>query len=279
MTYAPRVPAFAKAAVLFCLLAAPNNAWSGVSDWELSEVHVSSAGDANLRYVELVNEVGGCLFPTSTLDLYDAQGTLLDTQGLSVITSCYGAPTYLLLATGESAEYFGVARDGNLSTQLPEAGQLCFRSSQTNYDCVRWGPVLGPIFDLFGPVDTSAIALPDDGVSVHRFDRSHIVAADWQAAEPTPRQPNDGTVWLPPDAGPIFDAGPVYDAGPSPDAAQRPDSGPRPDARSGISNPDYLDLDPVGGASCGCQTQGQGSWGGLFLPLLLLPLRRRSVAS
>lgn len=256
-------------------MAGPTLAHAGVSDWELNEVHLSSDGDENLRYVELANEAGGCLFPTSTLDLYDASGALLDTQSLSVVTECHGAPTYLFLASPQAAMYFGVARDGNLSSQLPASGQLCFSSSQTNYDCFRWGTVTGPVPDLFGPNDTSAITPSSDGSSMVRANRTHVVAADWEIALPTPRQPNDGTVWVPPDAGVVYDAGIPPDSGPQPDAAQRSDAGPRPDARVGIREPDYLDLDTGSGASCGCQTQGRsGGWSALFA-LLLLPLRRR----
>ena len=260
---------------LACLLAGPTLAHADLSDWELSEVHLSHDGDENLRYVELANEVGGCLFPSSTLDLYDANGVLLDTQSLSTITTCHGAPTYLLLATPQAATYFGVERDGNLSTPLPSSGQLCFSSSQTNYDCVRWGSVLGPVPDLFGPNDTSATTPPDDGFSIVRTSRTHIVAADWEIALPSPRQPNDGTTWEPPDAGVVYDAGTRADAGPRPDAAQRSDAGPRADAHVGVRDPDYLDLDTTGGASCGCQTESSaGPWSLLFA-LLLVPLRRR----
>ncbi len=275
MPYALGVRGAASIMGLVCLVAGAHFAHAGVADWELSEVHLSSDGDANLRYVELANEAGGCLFPTSTLDLYDAAGVLLDTQSLSVITVCHGAPTYLLLATQQAASYFGVDRDGNLSSPLPAAGQLCFSSSQTNYDCFRWGTLTDPVPDLFNATDTSAIAASADGFSMVRTDRTHVVAADWEEALPTPRQPNDGTAWIPPDAGIVYDAGVPPDAGPQPDAAQRSDAGPRPDARIGVREPDYLDLDTTGGASCGCQTQNRNRWWSLLFGLLLLPLRRR----
>ncbi|MCP4446209.1 MAG: hypothetical protein GY811_12825 [Myxococcales bacterium] len=248
---------------------------AGLSDWELSEVHRSSGGDASLRYVELVNEEGGCLFPASTLDLYDSTGQLLDTQSLTVITVCHGAPTYLLLATSQAASYFGVSRDGNLSTAIPDAGQLCFSSSQTNYDCFRWGGVTGPVPDLFGASDTSAIAPSADGQSMVRVTSTHIVAADWVSAGPSPRQPNDGSVWDAPDAGVVFDAGPTLDAGPQPDARGRSDSGPRPDAGAAVRDPEYLDLDTAGGASCGCQNSDGGGPGIALLSLLLLFAMRR----
>jgi hypothetical protein len=275
MLYASGVRGILSIVGLVCLLAAPKFANAELSDWEVNEVHLSSDGDANLRYVELANEAGGCLFPTSTLDLYDASGVLLDTQSLSVITVCHGAPTYLLLATPQAASYFGVEKDGNLSSPLPSSGQVCFSSSQTNYDCFRWGSVTDPVPDLFGPNDTSAITPSTDGSSMIRVDRTHVVAADWEVALPTPRQPNDGTVWIPPDAGVVYDAGVPPDAGPAPDATQRSDAGPRADARVGVRDPDYLDLDTTGGASCGCQTQGRAGHWSLLFGLLLLPLRRR----
>ena len=203
---------------------------------------------------------------------------LLDTQGLTVVTVCHGAPTFIVLATSEAASYFGVPRDGNLSAALPASGQLCFSSSQTNYDCFRWGSVTGPVPDLFGASDTSAIAVAGDGASMVRVSRTHIVAEDWEIAAPTPRQPNDGSAWLPPDAGAIVDAGVTYDAQPRSDAAERSDAGARPDARIGVGNPEYLDLDAVGGASCGCQSSGREHWGSWGLVVLLLPLRRRRAA-
>lgn len=106
--------ALASLAALAVSIIGPNNALAGVEDWELSEVHPQSDGDPQLRFVELVDYSGGCLFPTSTLDLYDSQGTLVDILSLALVTTCFGAPTYLLLATTQAANYFGVDRDLNL---------------------------------------------------------------------------------------------------------------------------------------------------------------------
>jgi MYXO-CTERM domain-containing protein len=254
-----------------------SNALAGVEDWELSEVHPQSQGDPQLRFVELVNLVGGCLFPSSTLNLYDSDGVLLDIISLATVTTCYGAPTYLLLSTPEAAAYFGVDKDGNLAPELPSSGQLCFSSSSTHYDCVRWGSVTTPVVDLFGSSDTTTTAVPGDGISLSREQSSHVVIDDWALTSPTPRAPNDGSVWIPPDAGPLPDASPIADAGPPSDAARRSDSGPGPDARPDAQNTRYLDLDAVGGADCGCQSsRGQGGVSFLFVFLaLVLGARRR----
>lgn len=275
MTYSRTVLRTAGIAVFATLIGGAGVARAGLADWELSEVHLAAEGNEDLRYVELANEVGGCLFPSSTLDLYDASGTLIDTQALTITTVCHGAPTYILLATSAASEHFGVPRDGTLSSPLPTSGQLCFSSSLTDYDCFRWGTVTTPIPDLFGANDTSAIAAAGDGEAMARVDRTHVVANDWSIGAPTPRQPNDGTVWSPPDAGVIVDAGGLADARPRPDAAERSDAAPRADARAGIGNPDYLDLDTVGGASCGCTSTGQRGWGTGLLFLVLLPMVRR----
>jgi MYXO-CTERM domain-containing protein len=266
-------------ASLLLIVGSRQSAHAGVEDWELSEVHPQSEGDPQLRFVELVNEVGGCLFPTSTLNLYDSDALLIDIVSLATVTTCYGAPTYLLLATPEAANYFGVDKDLNLFPELPSSGQLCFSSSSTQYDCVRWGSVATPVVDLFGSSDTTTIGSPADGVSLAREQTTHVVADDWSSASPTPRAPNDGTVWIPPDAGPLPDASPLADAGPPADAARRSDAGPGPDARPDAQNTRYLDLDAVGGADCGCRSSG-GQGGGSFLLVLIAMLairpRRRS---
>ena len=85
----------------------------------------------------------------------------------------------------------------------------------------------------------------------------------WGEATPTPRQPNDGTSWEPPDAGVSPDAAPPIDAGPPVDAGRRTDAAPRPSLDAGNSR--YLDLDTVGGASCGCQSGQASGAGGLAL--------------
>lgn len=249
-----------------------------MEDWELNEVHLQSQSDTQLRFVELVNVPGGCLFPTSTLNLYSADGTLLDIISLASVTTCYGAPTYLLLATPESAAFFGVDSDLGQVSELPSSGQLCFASSSTLYDCVRWGTVSSAVVDLFGSSDMSSASEPPDNFSLSRTQATHVVVDDWSNLSPTPRAPNDGSPWTPPDAGPMPDASPLGDAGPSLDAARRTDAGGGADAEPEEENTRYLDLDAVGGGSCACQ--GSGTSRGLTTLFFLLGLcvltRRRS---
>ncbi len=249
------------------MLAAPELAKAGVEDWELSEVHLQSQSDSGLRFVELVNLEGGCLFPTSTLNLYAADGALIDVVSLSSVTTCFGAPTYLLLASPEASEFFDVDSDIAILSELPSSGQLCFASSSTLYDCVRWGSVSSAVVDLFGNSDMSIAPSVPDGFSLARVQSTHVVVDDWALLDPTPRAPNDGSPWSPPDAGPLPDAGVIVDAGPLPDAGRRSDAGPPPDAKADARNTRYLDLDAVGGADCGCQS---GSGGGPFSSVLLL---------
>ncbi|MBL4635282.1 MAG: hypothetical protein JKY56_15570 [Kofleriaceae bacterium] len=258
-------------ALLAALLVGMPSASAGVEHWQLSEVFQdSSQGNANRRFVELSNTEGGCLFPTSTLDFYDAEGQLLSIQSLAQGTSCFGAPTYFLLATPEITSEFGVPRDRALLASLPAAGQICFSSSQTNYDCVRWGTISNVIVDLFGQGDQTTISVGSN-LSISRIATTHLVDTDWQARSPSPRQPNDGSVWIPPDAGPQPDAGAIVDAGEVSDARMRIDSGAGADAQGIVDTNDrYLDLDPTGGASCSCQSgPGGGSAVWIFALLLL----------
>lgn len=244
---------------------------AGVEDWEVSEVYRGS--DPAVRFVELVNLLGGCLFPTSRVDLFDGEGALLATMSLSVTTACHAAPTYILLASAEAAADFGVTRDRALNPELPSSGQLCFRSSATYYDCVRWGTVNQPIVDLFGPQDLSIAVAPPLDRSLARTKTTHVIVLDFSESDPTPRQPNDGSTWMAPDAGVAPDAAPAIDAGPRPDAGRRTDAAPRVSADAG--NARYLDLDTVGGASCGCQSSGSSGVSSLLFVLVALGVFRR----
>ncbi len=266
----------ALALTFLAALMAPREAWAGLEDWELNEVHLQSQSDTGLRFVELVNASGGCLFPSSTLNLYSGDGALLDVMALAQATTCYGAPTYLLLATAEASIFFGVDSDVGVLAELPSSGQLCFVSSATHYDCVRWGSIASPIVDLFGSSDTSVVPAPANNFSLIRAQSTHVVNADWLSETPTPRAPNDGSPWSPPDAGPLPDASPSVDAGPLPDAGQRRDAGPPPDATPDARNTRYLDLDAVGG-DCSCQHGGGKGTMVSFLILLgiFARLRRR----
>jgi hypothetical protein len=246
------------------ILAAAGPARAGVSGWQLSEVlPAGPGGDPQVRYVELSAPSGGCWFSTTRLDAYDAAGAALGSVAPLSQTTCFGADTYLVLGTAEAGQAYGFTPDHLQVPPLPAAaGQLCFASSATRYDCVRWGAVTAPVHGILGAGDDSSAPAPPAGMALARVATTYVVADDWALATPTPRGPNDGTPWDPPDAG--VDAGPPADAGPPPDAVidARPDDGGRP---PDAADHRFLDLDPGGGA-CGCRTaRPGGAW-----PLVLV---------
>lgn len=253
------------------------DARADIHDWEVNEVLVSAGGDTSVRFVELANPVGGCLFPSSRVVVYDGAGDVLGSVTMVSQTTCYGPGTYYLLATSAAVAEYGIAADKTMAPVLPAgAAQVCFVSSTSRYDCVRWGSLADPLPDFFGPGDTTVAGPPADSQALARTSRTHVVMDDWQILSPTPRGPNDGTPWFPPDAGPMPDAGPVPDAGP--DAGPRPDAAIFPDARptADASPQQYLDVDPGGGAMCSCRG-GTGGGGNALLVLgaLLLAVARR----
>jgi hypothetical protein len=248
-----------------------------IHDWEVNEVLVSAGGDASVRFVELANPVGGCLFPSSRVVVYDGAGGVLGSVTMVTQTTCYGPDTYYLLATSAAVAAYGVAADKTMAPVLPAgAAQVCFVSSTSRYDCVRWGSLATPLADFFGPGDTSVATSPPDSQALARTGRTHVVMDDWQILSPTPRGPNDGSPWSPPDAGPTPDAGPPPDAGP--DAGPRPDAAMLPDARptADASPQRYLDVDPGGGATCSCRGGADGGGSALLiLGALWLAITRR----
>lgn len=247
-------------------------------DWEVNEVVASAGGDTSVRFVELANPVGGCLFPSSRVVVYDGAGGVLGSVTMVTQTTCFGPDTYYLLATSAAAAEYGVEADKTMAPILPAAAaQVCFVSSESRYDCVRWGSLGTPLPDFFGPGDTTVAPAPPDAQALARTDRTHVVMTDWEILSPTPRGPNDGTPWFPPDAGPMPDAGPPPDAGP--DAGPRPDAAILADARpvADASPQRFLDIDPGGGATCNCRG-GADRGGDLFAVIAALGLavmRRR----
>lgn len=243
----------------------------------MSEVLVVAGAAPDIRYIELWNEAGGCLFPTTHVQVFDGGGRLVASVAPVAATTCFDPGTYFLLATSAAAAFFGVAADHQVVPALPaNAGQVCVASSGTRYDCVRWGAVTTAVRDFFAPDDASAALAPPRDVSLARVAVTHVVAADWILAAPTPRGVNDGEPYMGPDAGVTADAAVMADAAPGPDAGEPVDAGvpdarvfedarPRPDARG----PSFLDLDPVGGASCGSCASGQGN-AGLGMIVLML---------
>jgi hypothetical protein len=255
-------------------LATPRLAGAGVAEWRLSETMLAGAGgDGQVRFVEVHTIDGGCWFPTTQIAVYDGAGTVLDAVAPFVETTCFGADTYLVLATAQAEATFGVTAAGLPPAAPAAARQMCLRSSATLYDCVRWDGVTVPVHDLFGPADDSTAVAPPAGLALARIAESHVVAEDWIVAEPTPAAVNDGTPWDPPDAGPTPDAGAdaaVPDAGAAPDGGAGAPDAADPDARDDR----FLDLDAGGGAGCGCASSSPRG-GDLVLVVLVLAVLRR----
>lgn len=259
------------------VLALTAPARADLADVRLSEVvTASSTGDPAVRYLELEVTAAACVFPTTRLVSYDAAGVVQGDAAPFASATCLAAGSYLLLATPAAQAAFAVGADGSLVPPLDlDAGQVCLVSSATRYDCVRWGAITTAVRDLFGPDDVTTAVPPPGGLALARTAAFDVVALDWRVQTPTPRGPNDGTPWDPADAG--------VDA-PRPDAgvdATPPIDAPRPDAATDASDPDasqrFLDLDPAGGAACGCAS-GPTPGGALVLLAVagLLARRRRT---
>ncbi len=236
----------------------------GVEDWRINEVVVSVGGDPNIRFVELyvppTPAADNCFFSTTQLELLNAAGE----QVGSVVPypseiRCFPGNTYFIFATAEASEHFGRSRDKPLTFEIPPgAAQICLKSSAIRYDCVRWGSISNKIHDLNGPSDNSSAMPPPDGSALARRFDTNVISFDFRLQAPTMRQPNDGTTWIPPDAGPPIDADVRPDADTT-DAPPRPDgSFPGPDAR--IGEPPWYSADPGGGPAISC---GVGSAGGV----------------
>lgn len=254
-------------------LAAP--ALAGPSNFRLSELATaSSTGDPAARYIELEAVAAACVFPSTEVVAFNAAGVEMGRTSPFTEARCFPAGHYLLLATPQAQAAFMTAADAALVPALPGAsGQLCLVSSTTRYDCVRWGSITTPVHDLFAPDDDTAALAAPGGLALSRIADTDVIAVDWEVATPTPRGPNDGTPWDPGDAG--IDGPPPIDA--AVDArVPRPDGGGGSQDAAVLDAPPqtFLDLDPGGGAACGCRT---GASPGATLPLALgaLALLRR----
>ncbi len=258
---------------------------AAIADFRVNEIVPQVGGDPGLRLIELfvpADAFANCLFPTTRIEIFDAAGVLLGTAAPWTTTVCYDGGTYFILATDAAAAFFGVPRDARLDVEIPPfAGQVCLASSATRYDCARWGPVTEPLVYLRNTDDTTTGPSIPDGQALARVTDFAVVAVDFVVQEPTPRQPNDGTIWMGPDAGPPPpDAAPPVDAG-VPDARvfMLPDARPgdRPDGP--VVDPAFLSADPGGGVVCTCSVgrgRAPGPWWALVAAALLLARRRRA---
>jgi hypothetical protein len=231
------------------VLLVAGRARAGVEAWRVNEV------GAEPRFVELYAppsaSADNCFFPTTSLEIFDGAGVVQHTLRPFHGTTCYQGDFYFVFAP--------TGGDSPLPYPLdPAGGQVCFGSSGIRYDCVRWGAISVAISDQDAPGDASAAPALVAGTALARVGDTGVVGDDFVLQEPTPRGPNDGGVWTPPDAGP-----PPPDAAPVPDATPVPDAGPDarvlpivPDARA--EPPVFLNAEP-GGGGCGCAVAGRGS--------------------
>lgn len=145
----------------------PAVAHADLQDWQVNEVLASAGGDPAVRYIELVNPVGGCFFPSTRIEVYGPDGVLLGAVAPVAATTCYGPGTYYLLATSAAVATFGTTADVQMVPAIADsAAQVCFSSSMSRYDCVRWGELTEPVADLFGAQDITVAPAPADGVGI-----------------------------------------------------------------------------------------------------------------
>lgn len=249
---------------------------AGVGGFRLSEiVTASSVGDPAARYVELEATDDACVFPSTRVVSYDADGAVIGDASPFARARCVTAGTFLLLATPAAQVAFATTADGALVPPLPPlAAQVCLVSTVTRYDCVRWGAIATPIHDLFGPTDDTSAAAPPGAIALARVAATDVIAVDWRTETPSPRGPNDGTPWDPSDAG--VDA-PFADAGIDAIAIDAPRFDATFDATEVDGSQAFLDLDPGGGAGCSCDGGGAGRSGlGLAVAVGALLRRRRA---
>jgi uncharacterized protein (TIGR03382 family) len=246
---------------------------AGVSAFRLSEVVTASpTGDPAARYIELEAIGDGCLFPSTVVRTYDAAGGFVADTMPFANTTCFTDGAFLVFATPAAQTTYMTTADAALVPAIPlAAGQLCLVSSTTRYDCVRWGAITMPVHDLFAPNDDTSAGAPPGGFALARIADVNVVSADWRIETPTPRAPNNGMPWDPGDAG--IDAAPPDasdDGGLDPDATPPIDAPFTVDAAHVDANDRFLDLDPRGGAVCGCGASGGPGTAALALALVAL---------
>lgn len=256
--------------VVAALTIVPALGWSRcaratIADWRINEAQTGLGG-----FVELYvppNTFANCLFPTSRLDVYSGTGDWIAAIAPFHSTVCYAANSYFLLP------FDGIPTD---------SGQLCLTSSQTRYDCVRWGPITSAVRFLRNLDDATTAPVPPLGRTLARMRDTGVVADDFVLGPPTPGGANDGSNPTPPDGGSRADAPRGFDA---------PADSRGADARNVVIvdavppfadvnlNPRFLSADPGGGA-CQCRTARAGTPPVLSTIMLAVLLWfRRSAAS
>src|SRR5262245_29023235 len=115
----------------------------GIEDWRINEVSGSAGGDTSIRFVELYAPpsatADNCLFPSSRIELLDGAGNQIGEVYPVTSTICLPGDFYYMFGTLQASAFYGFDFDRTLNLAIPDSGQLCFKSSGTRYDCVRWG--------------------------------------------------------------------------------------------------------------------------------------------
>lgn len=151
----------------------------------------SSAGDTNVRFVELY-DAGGAeeSFPPFAygLQIYDAAGQAIpgDSQTLSAsgMRSAALANKPYLISTSAADTALGVTGDETLTVTLPKsAGQACYTAGGTPYSCITWGCISH--FVSASGTGSFHGAVPANGKSAQRQPSNAV-----QIADPTPKATN-----------------------------------------------------------------------------------------
>ena len=112
----------------------------------LNEVMLSTGGDPNAQFVELLDPFGEPFpSPPYKVVIYDTNGTSVGSHTVSqALLASTTAP--ILISTGSADTALGVTGHEVLSVALPTPGQACFTRGMTEQiiHCVAWGCVATP---------------------------------------------------------------------------------------------------------------------------------------
>jgi hypothetical protein len=177
--------AFSAIALLVPALALAGPAQASFHLTTVNEVMTSTGGDANRRFVELLDPAGEpfpVTFGPYRLVAYDASGTAVPSGSQSVNTPLPARP--FLLSTPAADMALGTTGDQALTIPLPQAGgAVCFENGtpSSKVHCMAWGSFSGSGFPGVKG------AAPADGQSLQ------ICSSGTAVAAPTPKAANSCT--------------------------------------------------------------------------------------
>lgn len=181
----------------------PSSALAADHQMRISEVLLSSGGNGDYQYVELIDP-GEPFSAAYELVVYDADGIEVGSDVLAIDP----ATTRYVVASSDANADGAWAADETWAVALPADGQVCFERTTNNVKihCLRWGCINTPV----GPTSSGVGPSPGDGMSLQRQGNG-----SYQLATPTPAAANaSGTSEVACD-GDVFDASPPG----APDAA------------------------------------------------------------